>query len=82
MAVVIAVCRGNPVIMLLLSHRSSLGLGLCLRMLMVGLVSMLLLVMALLMMCPGSIRLRILMLVRENVIGREHRCLEMNSQVT
>lgn len=78
--VVIIGSQGNPVIMLLLRSRCGLGLGLsvCLRMLMICLMSMLLLVMGLLMMillvmCPRSVALRILMLVREDVIRREHR---------
>lgn len=45
-------CRGNPVIMLLLGHRSCLGLSLGLYMLMIRLMSMVLLVMILLVMCP------------------------------
>lgn len=71
MSVIIA-SNGDPIIMLLLSGCSSLGLGLGLslglHMLMIRLVRMLLLMMSLLVMSPGGLGLRILMLVGENMI--------------
>lgn len=71
--IVVTVSRHPAIMLLLLCGRGlclclCLGLGLGLGMLMVSLMGMLLRVMPLLMMCPGRVGLRILMLVRKDVV--------------